>query len=189
MMLSSFGTDRSNSMKSSLRTTSAKRLTALALVGGLVLSQTACTTGDGELSADDKVAIATVAGAVVGGIVGYQFLGGEDTRLLWALGLGAAGAYGGKMLGEHLTRYDRTAMQETAYKSLTESPTGETAVWRNGNTGTNGSITPVRTYLDAQGRICREYDAQVNVAGDTVSGREKACLTEAGHWVVSATTG
>jgi surface antigen len=167
----------------------AARLCALALSASLLFSQAACSTGQEELSRDDKLAIGAVAGAVVGGLIGYEYFGNDDTRLLWALGLGAAGAYGGKLLSDNLTRYDRTSMQQTAYQSLTKAPAGETATWQNKSTGTHGSITPMRTFLNAQGRICREYDAQVNVDGNTVSGRETACLTEAGHWVVYATTG
>lgn len=165
------------------------RLCAVAMVGSILLTQVACTTGQEELSRDDKLAVGAIAGAVVGGLIGYEYFGDEDSRLLWALGLGAAGAYGGSLLSDHLTRYDRTSMQQTAYKSLTQAPAGETATWQNTSTGTHGSITPMRTFLNAQGRICREYDAEINVDGDTVSGRETACLTEAGHWVVYATTG
>ncbi|MDF1747354.1 MAG: RT0821/Lpp0805 family surface protein [Alphaproteobacteria bacterium] len=165
------------------------RLCAMVITASVLVSQAACTTGQEELSTDDKLAIGAVAGAVVGGLIGYEYFGNEDSRLLWALGLGAAGAYGGKMLADNLTRYDKTSMQQTTYQSLTQAPAGETATWKNNATGTHGSITPMRTFLNAQGRICREYDAEVNVDGNTVSGRETACLTEAGHWVVYATTG
>ncbi len=80
-------------------------------------------------------------------------------------------------------------MEKAEYQSRKQERAGETATGQNKATGTHGSITPMRTFLNAQGRICREYDAQVNVDGNTVSGRETACLTEAGHWVVYATTG
>lgn len=175
-------------------------LCALA-AGALLLSQTACTTGQEELSPEDKAGIAIAAGAIVGGLIGYEVIGTGDDRLLWALGLGAAGAYGGKLLADRLNRYDRTAMQQTAYRTLTDGPTGQTATWSGTQVasasgaavqdggGAYGSITPLRTYLDTQGRICREYDAEITVDGETVSGRETACLTKAGHWVVFATTG
>jgi len=166
-----------------------RRLAALSLAVSLTFTQVGCTTGQDELSREDKLAIGAVAGAIVGGLIGYEYFGNEDTRLLFALGLGAAGAYGGKMLADNLTRYDKTAMQETAYRSLTEAPAGETATWGDTTARANGSITPIRTFLNAQGRICREYDAQINVDGETLSGRETACQTEAGHWVVYATTG
>ena len=87
----------------------AARLCALALSASLLFSQASCSTGQEELSRDDKLAIGAVAGAVVGGLIGYEYFGNDDTRLLWALGLGAAGAYGGKLLSDNLTRYDRTS--------------------------------------------------------------------------------
>lgn len=169
---------------------SAKRIGVAALMAGLALAPAGCTTGQDNLSREDKVAIGTVAGAVIGGLIGYQVLSSSNdtVRLLAALGGAAAGSYGGKLLSERLTRFDKTAMQETAYKSLTEAPSGETSTWQNGSTGTHGSITPMRTFLDAQGRICREYDAKIAVDGETVQGRETACQTKAGHWVVYSST-
>lgn len=164
-----------------------RKSAALVLAGGMALS--GCTAGQDQLSREDKLAIGAVAGAVIGGLVGYEYFGGGNSRLLWAAALGAAGAYGGQMLADRLTKFDRTAMQETAYNTLSDGPTGETAHWENNNTGTHGSITPLRTYLDSQGRICRDYNATVSVGGDELDGRETACLTEAGHWVVFATTG
>lgn len=161
---------------------------AAAVVAALVLVPAGCTTGQDKLSRDDKIAVGAIAGAMIGGLVGYQVFSGSDaSRLLWAAGLGAAGAYGGQVLAERLTRFDKVAMQEATYKSLTEAPSGETSTWRNGGTGAHGNITPIRTFLDSQGRICREYDARVVVEGETVQGRETACQTEAGHWVVHST--
>lgn len=163
-----------------------KALSKLALVGCLSVAVAGCTLGQDELSRDDKIAIGTVGGAVLGGLIGYQFIGGGDARYLSALALGAAGAVGGGLLADRLTELDRTAMNETAYDTLQNGASGQTTTWQSGRTGTQGSITPLRTFLDTQGRICREYDAEVSVQGETVSGRETACMTEAGHWVVYA---
>jgi len=168
-----------------------RRATALTLAVAIGVSATGCaSTGSGnEMSREQQIALATVGGAVIGGLVGYEFFGTEDTRILFALGFGAAGAYGGQLLADQMTRYDRTAMQETAYNTLSSGTTGESSSWQNVDTGTHGSITPRRTFLDAEGRICREYDAVISVDGQEVSGSETACLTDAGHWVVYSTTG
>lgn len=167
-----------------------RRGMALALAASLAFSQAGCTAhGGDDLSADDKRAIGTVGGALIGALVGYEFLGGGQGRWLGALALGVAGAYGGQMLADRLTRFDKTAMQETAYHTLSDAPAGDTGAWANPNTGTNGSITPVRTFLDSQGRICREYEAEVQVDGETHTAREAACQTAAGHWVMYSTQG
>lgn len=167
-----------------------RRGIALALAASLAFSQAGCTASGGDdLSADDKRAIGTVGGALLGALIGYEFLGGGQGRWLGALALGAAGAYGGQMLADRLTRFDKTAMQETAYHTLSDAPAGDSGAWANPNTGTNGSITPVRTFLDSQGRICREYEAEVQVDGETHTAREAACQTAAGHWVMYSTQG
>ncbi len=167
----------------------ARRWIALILVGALATSQAACTTGQENLSREDKIAIGVISGFVLGGVLGYQMLGSGSSRMLFAAAGAAGGAYGGKLLAERLTQYDKTAMHDTAYNTLTSGTTGETATWQNANTGTHGSITPTRTFLDTQGRICREYDAQVSVEGQIVQGRETACKTDAGHWVVYPSPG
>ena len=164
-------------------------LSRLLLAGTLGVAVAGCTLGQDELSREDQIAIGTVGGAVLGGLIGYEFFGGGDARYLYALGLGAAGAYGGALLADRLTEFDKTAMNETAYNTLQNGASGETATWNNGRTGTEGTITPLRTFLDTQGRICREYDAEISVQGETVAGRETACMTEAGHWVVFASPG
>lgn len=164
-----------------------RRLTALTLASTLAVSQVACTTGQENLSREDKIAIGVISGFVLGGVLGYQMLGSGSGRMLFAAAGAAGGAYGGKLLAERLTQYDKTAMHDTAYNTLTSGATGDTASWRNADTGTHGSITPTRTFLDAQGRICREYNAQVSVDGQIVQGRETACKAEAGHWVVFPT--
>lgn len=166
-----------------------RRRIALALAAAMALSQTSCTTGQENLSREDKIAIGVISGFVLGGVLGYQMLGSGSSRMLLAAASAAGGAYGGKLLAERLTQYDKTAMHDTAYNTLTSGATGETATWQNADTGTHGSITPTRTYLDTQGRICREYDAQISVDGQVVQGRETACKAEAGHWVVFPTSG
>lgn len=162
-----------------------RRITVGALVAALASGSVGCTaSGDGRMSRDDKIAAGAIAGAVVGGLIGYELLGGGQGRYLGALFLGAAGAYGGSLLADRLTRWDKTAMQETAYNTLTETPAGETSTWRNAESGNGGTITPIRTYLNHEGRICRDYKATLSVEGEAFDGMETACRTESGAWVV-----
>lgn len=163
-----------------------KPLARTAVIAAMGASVIGCTLGQDELSREDKVAIGTIGGAVIGGLIGYELLGAGQGRYITALALGAAGSAGGALLAERLTEFDRTAMNETAFNTLQNGASGETATWDSTRTGTQGSITPLRTFLDSQGRICREYDAEVSVQGESVTGRETACMTKAGHWVVFA---
>lgn len=169
---------RSPSAKSTMRTLVVACVLATALSG--------CTVGQDRLSREDQIAIGTVGGAAIGALVGFELFGGGEARYLAALGLGVAGGYGGALLADRLTEFDKTAMNETAYNALENGPSGATSTWQGTQNGTAGSITPIRTFLDSQGRICREYMAEMSVQGETVSGRETACKAEAGHWVVFA---
>lgn len=160
----------------------ARRITALALCAALVFSTTGCITSDS--SRENKLAAGTLAGLAAGALLGYEFIGSGSGRWVAALVLGAAGAYGGYEVTDRLTRWDRQAMQETAYYSLSEAPAGQTASWRNPDTGTEGTITPLRSYLNGEGRMCRDYQATIQVEGESYDGKETACQNEVGAWVV-----
>jgi surface antigen len=158
-------------------------LAALILCVALVLPTAACLTPNS--SRDDKLASGTIAGAAAGALIGYQLIGGGATGpWIAALVLGVAGGYAGYTVTDRLTLWDRQAMKETAYYSLTEAPAGETASWRNPDTGSNGTITPLRSYVDAEGRICRDYAATIYVEGENFDGQETACRNAVGAWVI-----
>lgn len=164
------------------------RAIALACAIGVGASTGGCYNTD-NFSREDKLAIGAVAGAVLGGFIGYHTLGSGTGQWLAALAVGAAGAYGGRYLADRLTTWDKAAMQETAFETLTSAPSGATATWKNQETGTNGTITPVRTFLDHSGRICREYEATLSLDGESHDGREIACRTVTGDWIINQTTG
>ncbi|MEQ8602987.1 MAG: RT0821/Lpp0805 family surface protein [Marivibrio sp.] len=152
------------------------------LVGALALALTGCISPNS--SREDKLASGTIAGAAAGALIGYSLFGGGSGQWVAAFVLGAAGGYAGYEVTDRLTVWDRRVMQETAYFSLTEAPAGETAAWRNPDTGSNGTITPLRTYLDGEGRICRDYAAMIEVEGERYDGEETACRNAVGAWVV-----
>lgn len=170
------------------RGTARRRVTALLLAGALGLSTTGCFNTD-NMSREDKIAIGTVAGAIAGAFLGYNLLGAGTGKWVAALAVGAAGAYGGRFVTDRLTRWDKTAMQDTAFNTLTDAPAGNSGTWSNPETGTNGTITPMRTFLDDRGRICREYEATITMGGDSFDGREIACRTATGDWVINQATG
>jgi surface antigen len=153
-----------------------------ATAGLLILALSGCISSTS--SREDKLAAGTIAGATAGALIGYSLLGSGTGQWVAALVLGAAGGYAGYEVTDRLTVWDRRVMQETAYRSLTDAPAGETAAWRNPNTGSNGTITPLRTYLDGDGQICRDYAAMIEVDGERYDGEETACRNAVGAWVV-----
>ena len=57
-------------------------------------------------------------------------------------------------------------MNKSTYEGLTSKPTGETVAWSNPDSGNSGEITPLRTFLSNDGKLCRDYRRTVNVAGE-----------------------
>lgn len=159
-----------------------RRLGAAAVAFMMLAATTGCISPDS--SREDKLATGTIGGALAGALIGYQLIGSGTGQWVAALVLGAAGGYAGYEVTDRLTVWDRRAMQETAYYSLSEGPAGETRSWSNPDTGTGGTITPLRTYVDGEGRLCRDYAATIEVEGETYDGEETACRNAVGAWVV-----
>lgn len=160
-----------------------RRALCVAAALALALSTAGCVTGDS--SRENKLAAGTLTGLGAGALFGYQMVGGGATGpWVAAMVFGAAGAAGGYAVTDRLTRLDRQAMEDTAYYSLSEAPAGDTAEWRNPRTGRNGTITPLRSFLDEEGRLCRDYRATITLDGETYDGKETACRNTTGAWVV-----
>lgn len=151
-------------------------------VGLGLLAMTACA-GIPE-TREDKIAVGTVAGAVVGGVAGYYLLGSGSGQWVAAMLGAAGGAVGGYFATERLTQWDRRMMREKAYDALSNAPAGETVSWQNPDTGTAGSMTPLRTYMDESGRLCRDYYATLRLEGEDFTAAQSACRMQTGAWVV-----
>ena len=57
--------------------------------------------------------------------------------------------------------------------------------WSSDQPGSGGSITPIRTYKNAQGQYCREFVERRQQAGQTIERRGVACRSEQG-WQLKA---
>ncbi len=86
---------------------------------------------------------------------------------------------------------DRVALAQAVTEALESKLSGATVAWHNPNSGTSGSITPVRTFRNRDGRWCREYEKQVQGEGwggrlllaGAGSERVIACREDDGRWV------
>ena len=153
---------------------------AVTILSGVVLQ--GCT-GIGTISRDDKLAQGAIAGAVVGGAIGYELLGSGSGQLV-GLALGAAaGSAGGYVLTERLTQLDLRVMNERTYQGLTNAPSGEPVAWSNPQSGNKGEITPLRTFLSRDGKLCRDYSRTITVAGETEQTVHTACRNGGGDWI------
>lgn len=153
-----------------------------AAVLAALLATTACESNT-QLTREDKISVATIAGAVIGGALGYEIFGSGSGQLI-GMSVGAAGgAVGGFMLGDRLTRLDKRSMAEAEYDSLTHGQSGSETMWSNTESGNSGEIKPIRTFLSSTGEICRDYMAAVTVDGETVERQLRACQNAKGDWI------
>lgn len=94
---------------------------------------------------------------------------------------------GALLQGPFVTFLERSDI-ERAYKSaiytLETQPSGQTRIWRNPRNGHWGTMTPARTYLNAEGRYCREYRQTVTIGGQEHQAGGKACRSDDGVWQV-----
>lgn len=69
-----------------------------------------------------------------------------------------------------------------ALTALDDTPSGQTTIWRNPANGHWGTLTPTRTFQDANGRYCRDYRQTVTTGGQEHQGNGNACLEPESVW-------
>ncbi len=153
-----------------------------ALVGASLLVS-GCVTGID--SREDKMANGAALGGLVGGVLAYNFAGAGTSQWIMTMLGAVGGAAAGSRIMDEATKWERKEMEGTIYRSLTESTTGETLTWQPSEEETMGRFTPVRTFLDQQGRICRDLMIESIVDGEKSHATQTMCRNGAGHWFVS----
>ena len=121
-------------------------------------------------------------------------------RRLWQVGLplaasvlgamgagGGAGLVSGQRAGGREARIiaqiarDQLLRGAALAQALDRTVSGETVAWRNPDSGSSGTVTPLRTFRARDGRWCREYEQAI----DGPAGPERlvgiACR-DAGAW-------
>lgn len=149
----------------------------LALIAALGLG--ACSTRQ----AGDKQVGGTVLGAVAGGLAGSAFGRGEGRLIMTGLGT-LVGAFIGSEVGQSLDTADKLAAERTAQRTFEYGRTGQTQTWSNPDSGHSGTVTPTRTYQQADGAYCREYQQTVTVGGKTEQAYGRACRQPDGNWKI-----
>lgn len=156
---------------------------AVVLVAAMALLTACEQSGGGGMAMPSKQTFGSLLGGVGGAVVGSQF--GSGTGKLAAVAAGTlAGAFLGSEVGKSLDRADRQAMSSTYSNALENNPSGRPASWRNPDSGNYGTITPVRTYQEAGGQYCREYQQTIVVDGQSQSAHGTACRQTDGSWKI-----
>lgn len=133
--------------------------------------------GGGSLNKED---IGTAAGAIAGGVIGYQFGGGAGQALATVGGVLLGGMLGNS-IGKSLDNADRAAYDQASQHAL---ESGRRQHWRNPESGHYGTVTPKRHYTDNSGRSCREYTQTIYIDGRKNSGHGTACREADGSWMI-----
>ncbi len=132
------------------------------------------TQGGGLSKAD----IGTAAGAIGGGVIGYQFGGGAG-KALATVGGTLLGGMLGREVGSSLDRADYSAHEIASQRAL---ESGYQESWRGPYSGNYGTINPYRHYTNVQGQPCREYNQTIYIDGRAHSGHGTACRLPDGTW-------
>jgi surface antigen len=144
----------------------------------IALLVSGCETTDG--GSRTKTAIGGLGGAAAGGLLAAA-AGGGATGI--AAGTILGGLVGG-LIGDRLDAADRKHMHQTTQSALETSPTGTAVAWKNPDSGHAGVVTPTRTYQNASGEYCREFQQAVNIDGQEQKAYGTACRQPDGSWKI-----
>ena len=130
-----------------------------------------------------KETVGTVLGGVGGAVAGAQFGSGSGQLVATAAGA-LIGAFIGNQAGKSLDRADKAYAYRAEQDALERTPSGSEVTWSNPDSGNHGTIKPVQTYQNSQGRYCREYTHTVFVGGEPQEAYGRACRQPDGSWEV-----
>lgn len=150
------------------------------LVGAVALPLAACME-----SAGPKQQIGTLLGAVGGAAAGAQIGEGKGRVAATAAGT-LLGAFVGSKVGKWLDDVDMALLRQTQQTALETAPSGTSSAWKNPDSGNSGEVTPQRTYQDASGAYCREFQQTITVGGSTESAYGTACRQPDGTWKIAS---
>jgi surface antigen len=69
--------------------------------------------------------------------------------------------------------------------ALESNVSGKLATWRNPDSGSNGTVEPVRTFRAASGQWCREYIQTADLTTESIQSERRrgiACRDSDGQW-------
>ena len=141
----------------------------------VVVALAGCQAGGGI--GPDTV-IGGLGGAAAGGLIGAAAGGG-------GAGIAAGTILGGLLgagIGQALDQRSQRLQAETVHHTLETAPSGTVTTWANPDNGTQGTVSPVRTYQDPAGAYCREFEQTVTIGGQPQQSHGTACRQPDGSW-------
>lgn len=153
-----------------------KKITAIALVVAL--------GGCGNVQMSREEMLGTAGGALLGGVIGYQFGGGIIMPALYATAGTLVGGTAGYVTTRALMGTDRAAYKNTTEMGLNSAQDGQIVEWKNPDTGNTGIFRATSSYRNANGQYCRKYRSTVAFREGVKSGDGIACQQADGTWKV-----
>ena len=130
----------------------------------------------------NQLAVAAVTGGLAGAFVGWQVFGAGGEGVLGAFAIGGASAGFGYLMADTLIPRERESFQKAAYRSLQVTPDGQATQWSSGDAAARASITPMRSFRDKAGRLCREFVVAYIIGKSRDSMKRTACRGADGSW-------
>jgi surface antigen len=147
----------------------------------LALASAGCATVSESVAGSPKGWGGGMVGSAAGGLIAAAI---DDSPAAIIGGVLLGGLLGGA-LGNALDQRDKELAMRQAQQTFEHGRTGQAGGWSNPDTGHYGSITPTRTYQDASGRYCREYQQTIVVEGEKHEAYGTACRQPDGSWKIT----
>ncbi len=130
-----------------------------------------------------KKDIGAISGMIAGGAIANDLAHGNKNKgIATVLGAFIGGAIG-QSIGEQLDAADKILASGAYTQALEKTPSNESVVWKNPDSGNYGSFTPGPAY-QANNRQCREYNQEVFIGGAKQEAYGTACRRPDGSWQV-----
>ena len=131
----------------------------------------------------NKLAVAALTGLIAGGFVGYQVFGPGNEGVLGGFAIGGASAAFGYFMADTLLPRERQSFQRVTYQTLQESPEGQVTTWESSDSKATADITPIRSFKDKGGRLCREFVIAFTYQNSNETVNRTACRGYDGSWI------
>jgi surface antigen len=120
-----------------------------------------------------------VVGGVIGGVLGSK-VGKGDGKTLATIAGTIIGSYVGESVGAEMDSGDSRCTGE----SFEVAQDNQSVNWKNPDTNTDYTVTPVSSYNGRSGQICRDYTSEVIINGRRQTSAGTACKDSNGEWQI-----
>lgn len=151
------------------------RLTALLLVGVMMLIMSSCAQFDGVSKGTKGAAGGAAGGALIGQAIGRN----TEATLIGA----AVGTMLGYIVGNEMDKTDKQQLNN-AYE---RGPSGQPVTWVNPDSGNNYQVVPQPAYNNpSTNQVCREAEITAIIDGQPQKTMTTACRNAQGQWVLNS---